>query len=174
MTASVATLHESLHTLTSMSTGRVIAAAAGLLLVVAYAAGSSLWVGTGSAWYNGLARPPWMPPNWVFGVIWPYNFVMLGVAMVLVAQRRPWGEVLVGLGAFALSVTAALLWSYLFYGPHRLVESSVSLACAAALTLPVLVVTFRASSVAGLLLVPYQVWICLATALSWAFTRLNP
>ena len=68
-------------------TFRTVAAAAGIALVLIYMIGSSLWVNTGDSWYRDLAKPSWQPPSYLFGLIWPYNFVVIGIASVLIAQR---------------------------------------------------------------------------------------
>lgn len=146
----------------------------GLGLVVLYAGGSGYWVQTSGSWYNALQRPAWQPPDIVFGLIWPYNFLMLGIAAVVVSQRLERGMVVLWLVAFAASVTAALVWSQQFYGPHHLVAAAVALALAAALTIPVVALAWRASMTVGLLLLPYQVWVLLAAALSASYVRLNP
>lgn len=156
-----------------MAAGRTALAVTGVVLVLVYAAGSALWVETNSTWYSGLKRPPWQPPDVVFGLIWPYNFTVLGFALVLITQRLSMPESLLALGCFAVSVAAALTWSYLFYVPHHLGPSAAALALTTVLTIPVLVLTFRASLVTGALLVPYQVWVGVATSLAWGYARLN-
>lgn len=156
-----------------MTVSRTALAAIGVVLVLIYAGGSALWVETNSAWYSALKRPAWQPPDIVFGLIWPYNFTVLGFALVFIAQRLSQGTALVALGCFAVSVVAALTWSYLFYVPHHLGASAVALAITTLLTIPVLVLTFRASTVTGILLVPYQLWVGVATSLAWGYSRLN-
>ena len=152
---------------------RTWGAAIGVLIVVIYAAGSGYWVSSSGNWYANLNRPSWQPPDIVFGVIWPYNFIMLGVAAFVVAQKLERGFVIAWLLVFAASVIAALVWSQQFYVPHNLVAAAIALASAALLTMPLVVITWRASSVMGALLLPYQVWVLLATGLSISYARLN-
>ena len=124
-----------------MTTWRILAALAAVALVVVYAVGSGVWVSTNPGWYAGLARPSWQPPDVVFGLIWPYNFIALAVVGVIVAQRGSAGQVGAWLGIAAVSVVCALSWAYLFYVPHQLTASAVALAGAAALTAVLVVVT---------------------------------
>lgn len=156
-----------------MASGRVGAAVLGVLLVLAYAGGSALWVQTNSGWYQALRRPAWQPPDFVFGLIWPYNFVVLGIALVLIALRLEPREVATTLVVFAASVAASLLWSYLFYVPHHLGGATAALVTAAVLTVPVTLAAFRASTVMGWFLMPYQAWICIAASLCWGYWRLT-
>ena len=147
--------------------------ATGVLIVIVYAVGSGLWVQTSGPWYSTLARPSSQPPDVVFGLIWPYNFIMLGVAAYSVSQRLERGVVISWLIVLASSVIAALVWSQQFYMAHNLVLATVALALAALLTLPVLVITWSASPLVGALLLPYQVWVLIATSLSFGYARLN-
>lgn len=156
-----------------MSAWRLAAATFGVALVIVYAGASGYWVQTDSAWYSALKRPWWQPPDVVFGLIWPYNFVVLGISMALVAGRLPRLHVAIAVGLFAASVASATLWSYWFYGPHLLGPAAAALAATVLLTLPLLYFVFQASTLLGWLLVPYQCWIAIATSLSWGYWRLN-
>lgn len=156
-----------------MNWWRWLAVAVGLLLVVVYAAGSAYWVDSAGGWYLSLRKPSWQPPDFVFGLIWPYNFLVLGAALVLIAVRLPAGELVIALVATAITVALALLWSYQFYVRQDFAAAATALIATAALTPVVLYFGFRASGLIGWLLLPYQVWLCLAAALSVSYARLN-
>jgi tryptophan-rich sensory protein len=145
----------------------------GITLVLIYIVGSGLWVNTGDNWYRSLNAPNWQPPDFIFGIIWPYNFVVLGVAAVNVSQRLSAAWVISYLSIFALSVACALIWAYQFYRPHNLSAASIALTLVALLTIPVLLIAFKASVGVGLLLVPYQLWVIAATTISWGYAKLN-
>lgn len=146
-----------------------VAAGIGIALVLVYAIGSGFWVNNSPGWYSSLNRPSWQPPDFIFGLIWPYNFVVLGIAAVRVANSLSRTEVIIWLSTFALSVACALSWAYHFYVPHELKIASFSLGATALLTLPILILTFRASIGIGLALLPYQIWVAIATSLAWGY-----
>ncbi len=152
---------------------KYLLAALGIALVVIYALGSGIWVSNAPGWYSSLVRPPWQPPDFVFGLIWPYNFIMLGVAAFNIAQSLTRTQTITWLLFFAASVTSALVWAYQFYVPHNLSVAAIALGIAALLTLPVLYLTFKASLLIGLLLVPYQVWVSIAATLAWGYSTRN-
>jgi benzodiazapine receptor len=156
-----------------MSTFRTISSFAGISLVIIYAIGSGIWVSTGDGWYQSLNAPSWQPPDWVFGVIWPYNFVVLGIASFLVSQRLTKTSIAVWLVFFAASVACALLWAYQFYQPHNLGIASIALSSAALLTIPLMAVAHQASLPIFLALLPYQGWVITASFLSWSYQKLN-
>ena len=141
----------------------------GTVITAIYAIGSGRMVATDAEWYRSLPRPGWQPPSRVFGIIWPYNFAMLVVATWLVASRLPKTSHVVWLTSLALSVIAALTWAKLFYGPHLLLASGFALALATVITIPQLVLAFRASPVLGFAFLPYQLWLAVATSLAFGY-----
>ena len=150
-----------------------LAAGAGIAIVAIYVIGSGLWVNTGDNWYRTLNQPSWQPPGYIFGIIWPYNFIVLGIAAVTIAQRATTTTTLIYLSFFALSVACALIWAYQFYRPHNLEFAVIALFGTALLTLPMLVIAFRTSIPIGMALVPYQVWVATAATLSYQYSKLN-
>ena len=152
---------------------KLAASTIGLALVLIYVIGSGLWVNTGDGWYRGLNQPAWQPPDFIFGIIWPYNFIVLGFAAVIVSNRLNAALVAIYLTVFAASVAYALTWAYQFYRPHNLEAASTALTCVAVLTIALVVIASRASWPLALALMPYQIWVSIASYLSWTYARLN-
>ena len=144
----------------------------GTVIIAIYIIGSSRWVATDAQWYRSLPRPAWQPPSSVFGIIWPYNFAMLVVATWLVANRLSTENQMIWLLSRALSVTAALTWAWLFYGPHAILASGFALVLATVFTIPLLVIAFRVSPVLGFAFLPYQLWLAVATSLAFGYAAL--
>jgi len=49
--------------------------------------GASGWLansGYGNPWFDGLQKPSFMPPGWLFGVVWPVLYALLGVAFAMI------------------------------------------------------------------------------------------
>jgi tryptophan-rich sensory protein len=152
---------------------RYAIAASGIAIVLIYAIGSGLWVNTGDSWYSNINKPTWQPPGFVFGIIWPYNFIVLGIAAVIIAQRASTTTSLTYILFFALSVTAALIWAYLFYRPHNLTGAAIALTLTALLTIPMTYILFTISIPMAIAVMPYQVWVAIAAALNWSIRGLN-
>ena len=145
----------------------------GVVILFVYVIGSGLWVNTGDNWYRSLNQPPWQPSDFIFGLIWPYNFVILGFASVAVANKLSTANAVIYLSIFALSVAAALTWAYQFYRPHNLYAASIALAVVAILTLPMLYFIYQASVPLFFATTVYQVWVITATYLSYNYAKLN-
>ena len=150
-----------------------IAGIFGIVLVFIYAIGAGRWTTTGSSWYRSLNAPSWQPPDFIFGIIWPYNFVILGVAAVTVANQLTTPKTITYLSIFALSIICALTWSYQFYGPHNLSLATAALVATAVLTIPMLYLIYQASVGVFIATLPYQIWVIIASYLSSAYAKLN-
>jgi translocator protein len=150
-------------------TGAII----GIAILAAYVIGSGLWVNTGDNWYRNLNQPAWQPPDFIFGIIWPYNFIVLGIAAVTIAQKASALNTVIYLAFFAFSVACALTWAYQFYRPHNLQVASIALIGTAVLTIPMIFIAFRTSTPIALALLPYQAWVATAASLSYQYSRLN-
>ena len=155
-----------------MTAARAAGVVAVLAVVAAYALLSVRWTASDRGWYASLPRPRWQPPDLVFGVVWPLNFGALCVAGVAVVLEAPLRDVGGWLALLVTSVALALGWAHQFYVPHRLGRAAVLLAAAAALTWLLVATTVALVPWAGWVLVPYAVWLSVATSLAVGYWRL--
>jgi benzodiazapine receptor len=73
-----------------------------------------------------------------------------------------------------MSVAAALSWAWLFYVRHSLWASSLALLAAVVVTAALVWAAWTTRLWAGAILLPYLVWLALATSLSMGYAHLNP
>jgi benzodiazapine receptor len=66
------------------------------------------------------------------------------------------------------------LWSYLFFGLQRTGLAFLDIVALWLAILAALVAFWRVYPLAGLLLLPYLLWVSFATYLNFQFWRLNP
>jgi tryptophan-rich sensory protein len=142
-------------------------------LVAIYAIGSGLWVNSGDGFYRSLKRPFWQPPDYLFGIAWPYNFLVLIIAGIVIANSASNLFRLSYTIAFAFSVITALVWAHSFYIQHNLILAAISLGVTALLTVPMVAIAFQTDWKIGLALLPYQLWLIVATSLSVGYKVLN-
>jgi tryptophan-rich sensory protein len=155
-----------------MTPWRIAAVAVGIILVLIYAGGANYW-NQPDGWYQSLQKPSWQPPGYLFGIIWPYNFVVIGIALYTIASQAKPLFVAAALSLFAASVFFALRWSYLFYFQHDFSAAAKSLMATTILTLPILAIIFSVSWKVALAFIPYQIWIGIATALNYSYEKIN-
>ncbi|MFM8312380.1 MAG: tryptophan-rich sensory protein, partial [Ilumatobacteraceae bacterium] len=119
------------------------------------------------------SRPPWQPPDAVFGIIWPYNFVALVAAGIVVSTSGSVAARAIWLAGLASSIVAALAWARLFYASNQLWPAAVALIAATALTVPIVVAAFGVRRWAGAILVPYNAWLAIAASLAVGYAQRN-
>ena len=125
-------------------------------------------------WYESLAQPRWAPAPAAFGIAWTVIYAMTGLAGVTAWLATPrWSEREWLLGVFALSGFLNIAWSLLFFRLQRpdwaLIEVVGLWLSVAAL----IVMTWRRSMTAAVLLLPYLLWVTYAGYLNMAIVRLN-
>jgi len=125
-------------------------------------------------WYQALKQPDWKPPDAAFGVIWSTIFT-LGAFSGWLAWRQAYllRERLVVLAVFLINLCLNVLWSWLFFVQHRPDWSLVELYFLWASIVAMMVVSWRHSRLAAVLLVPYLAWVTTAGFLNQANITLN-
>jgi translocator protein len=126
-----------------------------------------------NTWYAGLTKPPLTPPNWVFSPVWIVLYVMIAVAIILYYRSPDKRQVSLTSVLLALHLATNFAWTFLFFG---LQSPALALADIVVLdvTLVLLIVRFRrARPVAGVLLIPYLLWVLFATYLNFGILMLN-
>jgi benzodiazapine receptor len=129
---------------------------------------------TVTTWYVALRKPAWTPPAVVFGPVWISLYALMGIAAYLVWRKGLGHEwVKVGLILFLVQLVLNAGWSAAFFGiPSPLAGMIVIIPLWAAI-LATLAVFLQVQAAAGLLLIPYLVWVSFAAALNWSIYVLN-
>lgn len=145
----------------------------GLTLITGFV-GSIATFDSLTTWYVALNKPSWTPPNWAFGPIWTTLYILIGIAAYLVwregLHRK---DVKIALSVFALQLILNLLWSLIFFGLQSIYGGLIEIIILWIAILINLILFYRISKVAGLLLVPYIVWVTIAAYLNYSIYLLN-
>lgn len=127
-----------------------------------------------TGWYLTLNKPSFNPPNWIFAPVWSALYIMMGISAGWVWAKgfhHKW--VKTGLYHFGFQLLLNGLWSIVFFG---LKQPFYGLLVIMAL-LVVLSLTIKwfnvVSKFAAILLIPYLLWVCFATALNYKIWELN-
>ncbi|WP_294120415.1 TspO/MBR family protein [Sphingomonas sp.] len=130
--------------------------------------------GFSNAWYIPLQKPSFQPPAWLFGVVWTLLYTLLGIALVIVINASPSKERRDALWLFGGQLALNFAWSPVFFGMHLIDVALVVIVVMLVLALTAARYFRRLNKVAGWLMLPYLLWLCLATALNYETGRLNP
>jgi translocator protein len=126
-----------------------------------------------SEWYQGLTKPSFTPPDWTFTAVWISLFLLMGVSAWLVWRRTGFAHGAVPLACFAAQLVLNLAWSILFFGVRSVGWALIEIVVLWIVVLMTAIAFYRVSRPAGLLLVPYLLWLFFAIALNASIWRLN-
>ena len=125
-------------------------------------------------WYAALKKPSFAPPNWVFAPVWTILFVLMGIAAYLVwRQGFHTPTVKTALIIFIVQLIFNMLWSLVFFTLKSPLFGFVVIIILWLLILFTIVYFSNISKIAGILLVPYIVWVSFASILNFMLWRLN-
>ena len=138
---------------------------------------ASGWVsnsGYENDWFSSLLKPPFMPPAWAFPVAWTILYALMGVAVAMILAMPPSSERRLALILFWVQLALNYAWSPIFFAAHdiKLGETVILVMLIVALAASALFRRIR--TVAGLLMLPYLLWLCFAYALNSSIDALNP
>ncbi|MCF1474277.1 MULTISPECIES: TspO/MBR family protein [Rhizobium/Agrobacterium group] len=125
-------------------------------------------------WYDGLEKPFFNPPGWIFGPVWTVLYVLIGLAGARIWQRtRQSRGASRAMALWFGQMLLNFLWSPAFFGAH-----STGLALIVILPMLALILAFvwqvrRLDRVAMLCFIPYAAWVAFATVLNAALFLLN-
>lgn len=125
-------------------------------------------------WYDKLHKPSWNPPSWVFGPVWTTLYLLMGVASFLVWKKCPAGVFALPMLIYGAQLLLNWAWSPVFFGAQNPTAALRVIVMLWILVAATIVAFWSVSPLAGALLLPYILWVTLATALNFSIVRLNP
>ncbi|MAC81692.1 MAG: sensory protein TspO [Rhodobacteraceae bacterium] len=142
-----------------------------VFLAACFAAGATGGLFPPGQWYEGLRKPAWTPPNWVFPAAWTTLYLCIAAAGARAAVQP---DNALAMAFWALQIALNTLWTPVFFGLRRL---RLGLVVLVALWLSVavcMVALWSVDRIAGMLFLPYLLWVTIAGALNLSVLRLNP
>jgi translocator protein len=128
-----------------------------------------------STWYAGLKKPGFTPPNSVFAPVWLTLYVLMSIAVFLVWRKGlDQDSVRIAFIVFWVQLILNILWSVIFFGLKSPLGGVVVIIILWLAILATIILFFRVSAIAGALLIPYIIWVTIASNLNIQIWILNP
>lgn len=144
------------------------------IVIVGWLMGQLSNSGFANDWYAGLQKPGIQPPAWTFGVVWTILYALLGIALAIILAESPTNQRRDALWLFGGQLALNFSWSPVFFGMQMIEVALVVLVVMLVLALATARSFRRLRPVAGWLMLPYLLWLCLAVVLNYETGRLNP
>jgi translocator protein len=144
-----------------------------LPLFIAVVLGIGLLLGYATApgeWYASLQKPPFNPPNWLFGPVWSVLYVLIAIAGWRVFERDGTGSLK---KLWFAQMALNFLWTPIFFGAQQIGLALIVMIALLAAILAFIALAWRRDLAAALLFVPYAVWVGFATLLNGSIWMLN-
>ncbi len=125
------------------------------------------------AWYGGLKKPAWNPPNRVFAPVWTVLYLLMAAAAWLVWSKYGIAAAIVPLAFFVLQLVLNAAWTWLFFGRHEIAAALIDILALWVVILVTMVLFWMRQPLAGILLLPYLAWVSFAGVLNGTIWRLN-
>jgi benzodiazapine receptor len=154
--------------------GRVALITCPVIVLLGSASGWLSNSGYGNDWFASLNKPFFMPPGWLFGVVWPTLYLLMGIALAMVLAGPASSERRSALLPFFVQLGLNFAWSPIFFVGHDITLAKWVIFVMTAIAAVAAGRFMRLKKPAGLLLVPYLAWLVFAATLNSSIAALNP
>jgi tryptophan-rich sensory protein len=127
-----------------------------------------------ASWYATLDKPVFSPPNWLFGPVWTTLYFLMGIAVALIWQKGlKEQKVKKSFIFFWVHLFFNAIWSIIFFGWHQIFWAFCDIIIIWLMILILLIMFGRLKKSAAYLLIPFFIWVSLASVLNFALWWLN-
>jgi len=130
-----------------------------LLIPLTLVVGSFASANTGTdLWYQGLIKSDLNPPGYVFGIVWPILYLLMGITA--------WRTFEIIKNLFYVQLFLNAIWSWLFFSFHLPLISLIDIWLLIYINIKIILIVLKKDKLAGLLYVPYILWLLFASYLN--------
>jgi translocator protein len=122
-------------------------------------------------WYQSLTKPWWTPPGWVFPLAWTSLYLCMSYAAMRIALLPDNAQ---AMAFWSVQIALNTLWTPVFFGLHKIRSAMVVMVFLWSSVATTTVLFMQMSTTAGLVMLPYLLWVTIAGALNFSVMRLNP
>lgn len=124
-------------------------------------------------WYAELARPPLVPPNLLFPIMWTILYALIAVAGCRLWETR---HSIIHAPLRSLFVIYMLMnwgWSFIFFSAHALMPALAWIVGVNIVALSLICAAWRVERIVAKLMIPVTLWTLFAAYLTGGYWYLN-
>ena len=145
-----------------------------LLIPLAVGGLSALITGGDMDIYGKIKQPPLAPPSIVFPIAWSILYTLMGISLYLVwTKDRTYANKKCAYVIFGIQLALNFIWSPIFFSARQYLLAFVVLICLWIFAIIMTVLFYKISKPAGLLQIPYILWLTFAGYLNLGIYLLN-
>ena len=133
---------------------------------------SALIVGDNFRLFESVNKPPLSPPAFLFPVVWSILYVLLGTSYYLVKNQEDCnGEAITSV--YILNLVLNFFWSIIFFNLRAYLAAFVWIILLILSTILLIKEFSSCRKIAGIMNIPYLLWLLFAAYLSFSVYILN-
>jgi len=145
-----------------------------LIPMIFGAIGGFITVRSVHTWYPGIQKPSFNPPDWLFGPVWSTLFILIGIAAYLVWNKREQiAHFPRTMAIYFIQLILNLLWSFFFFYTHQIGAALIEIIALLMAIMVNAIAFYKIDKTAGLLFIPYFLWVSFAAFLTYNIFILN-
>ncbi len=133
---------------------------------------ASLIVNNGFENYSEVTKPALSPPPWIFPVVWTILYILMGISTYLIYEK----DKNLNRNAFiiyAVQLALNFIWPVFFFGFNAYLLSFIILVLLLVFVVAMIISFYKENKLAGLLQIPYLIWLLFAAYLNFGVFLLN-
>ena len=136
--------------------------------------GGLITVKSVNTWYTTIQKPSFNPPNWLFGPVWSTLFLLIGISSYLIWRKREQiAHFPRTVAIYFIQLILNLGWSFLFFYSHLIGAALMEIIALLISIIVNAIVFYKIDKTAGLLFIPYFLWVSFAAFLTYNIFILN-
>lgn len=142
-----------------------------LFLAVVIGVGAVIGINTAPGeWYAGLNKPPFNPPNWIFGPVWFTLYVLIAVAGWRTFMTEPNGA---AMKLWYAQMALNWMWSPVWFALHLIWPAFFIILLIDGAVLAFIANRWSRDRASAVMFVPYAAWVLFASLLNLSIAILN-
>ncbi len=124
-------------------------------------------------WYNTINKPIFNPPNWLFSPVWTILFILMGISFYIIWKKNFGNKKILLISIFGIQIFLNILWSLFFFGLQSILLGFIEIIILWLFILINTVLFYKVDRIAGIILIPYLLWVSFASILNFTLLLLN-
>ena len=121
--------------------------------------------------YNMLQQPPFAPPAILFPIVWTILYVLMGVSYGILKSKGKTNEKINSI--YYKQLVINLLWPIFFFVLDWRLFSFLWIILLVIAVIKMIIEFYKEDKIAGLIQIPYLIWLLFASYLNLSFYLLN-
>ena len=131
----------------------------------------SFFIPNSRGFYSALEKPPLSPPGILFPIVWSILYILMGISLYIVSESETRKEE--NYLIYIIQLVVNSLWTLLFFGLNLQLLSFLWILLLIVLVVVMIISFYQTNKLAGLLQIPYLIWLLFAAYLNLGIYILN-